>query len=206
MKRLCTKPLLWLTIACVLALLTLSGCSTEAEAPPIADQSRDLLDDDGDGVINARDKCPATPHSAIVDNDGCPTFVERTESNDLHILFANDSTVIPDEFLSQIKRMADFLATYADARIELKGYASPVGASEYNLGLSKRRAKVVRQQLIDYGVSPNRIKTLGFGDSEPVTASTIEQSNALSRRVTARVRGEKGNVLEEWTIFSLRAD
>ncbi|MGR5063754.1 OmpA family protein [Photobacterium sp. DNB22_13_2] len=206
MIKLYTKPLLWLPLAWVLALFSLSGCSTEAEAPPIADQSRDLLDDDADGVINARDKCPGTPHSAIVDNDGCPTFVERAESNDLHILFANDSTVIPDTFLSQIKRMADFLATYAEARIELKGYASPVGGSEYNLGLSKRRAKVVRQQLIDYGVSPNRIKTLGFGDSEPVAASTKEQSNALSRRVTARVRGEKGNVLEEWTIFSLRAD
>ena len=206
MTRLGLKLRLGLILVWSGAAGILTGCSTEAEAPPVAEQSRDLMDDDDDGVINARDKCPGTPHAAIVDNDGCPTFVERSESNDLHILFANDSTVIPDNFLSQIKRMADFLASYPEARIELKGYASPVGASEYNLGLSQRRAKVVRQQLIDYGVSPNRIKTLGFGDSEPVAATTREQSNTLSRRVTARVRGERGNVLEEWTIFSLRAD
>lgn len=118
--------LVWLGAASIL-----TGCSTEAEAPPIAEQSRDLMDDDGDGVINARDKCPGTPHAAIVDNDGCPTFVERSESNDLHILFANDSTVIPDNFLSQIKRMADFLATYPEARIELK--ATPVQSGHRNI-------------------------------------------------------------------------
>ncbi|MGF1683232.1 OmpA family protein [Photobacterium minamisatsumaniensis] len=189
------------------ALLTLlNACTTDADIPPVAEQSWDLLDDDNDGVINARDKCPNTPLSAIVDNDGCPTYVERSESNDLHILFANDSTVIPASFLPQIKKMAQFLAQYPEARIELKGYASPVGAAAYNIGLSQRRAKVVRQQLISFGVDPARIKTLGFGDSEPVVASTVEQTNTLSRRVTARVRGERGNVLEEWTIFSLRTD
>ncbi|AJR06409.1 putative outer membrane protein [Photobacterium gaetbulicola Gung47] len=209
MMRTCTNALLRL-LASILVLITvtglLAGCSTQAAAPPVTEQSRDLMDDDADGVINARDKCPGTPHSAIVDNDGCPRLVERSESSDLHILFANDSTVIPTNFLGQIKRMADFLANYPEARIELKGYASPVGASDYNLGLSQRRAKVVRQQLIEFGVSPNRIKTLGFGDTVPVAANTREQSNTLSRRVTARVRGERGNVLEEWTIFSLRAD
>ncbi|PSW20756.1 OmpA family protein [Photobacterium sanctipauli] len=191
--------------ALALALM-LVGCTTDAESPPVAEQSRDLFDDDSDGVINARDKCPGTPLSAIVDNDGCPTYVERSESNDLHILFANDSTVIPDTFLAQIEKMARFLAQYPEARIELKGYASPVGAVDYNIGLSQRRADVVRQQLISYGVSNARIKTLGFGDTEPVAASTPEQTNTLSRRVTARVRGERGNVLEEWTIFSLRTD
>ncbi|KLV05529.1 membrane protein [Photobacterium aquae] len=192
-------------ILLIVALLG-SGCSTEAEPPPIASQSRDLLDDDNDGVINARDKCAATPHQAIVDNDGCPTFVKRNEANDLHILFANDSTVIPDKFLSEISRMAAFLSQYPEARIELKGYASPVGGHDYNLDLSKRRAEVVRRHLINLGVAPKRIITVGFGDNEPVAAATPEQTNTLSRRVTARVRGSQGQVLEEWTVFSLKAD
>lgn len=194
------------TLLILAITLFTQGCATDAEAPPVAQQSRDLFDDDDDGVINARDQCPDTPHDAIVDNNGCPTLVEHNESNDLHILFANDSTVIPSQSLPQIQKMAAFLASYPEAHIELKGYASPVGGHDYNLGLSQRRAEVVRRQLISYGVAPNRIKTLGFGDNDPVAASSEEETNTLSRRVTARVRGERGNVLQEWTIFSLRAD
>ncbi|MGF1869395.1 OmpA family protein [Photobacterium indicum] len=187
-----------------LLALTLFGCSVTVEDPPIAEQSQDQRDFDKDGVINARDKCADTPHSAIVDNDGCPTSINREEENDVRVLFANDSTAIPEAFLSEIQRMADFLDVYPEAYIELKGYASPVGNSEYNIGLSKRRATKVREQLIAEGVAPQRIKTIGFGDAEPIAAESREATNTLSRRVVARVVGSKGSLVEEWTIFTLR--
>lgn len=187
-----------------LLALTLFGCSVTVEDPPIAEQSQDQRDFDKDGVINARDKCADTPHSAIVDNDGCPTSINREEENDVRVLFANDSTAIPEAFLSEIQRMADFLDVYPEAYIELKGYASPVGNSEYNIGLSKRRATKVREQLIAEGVAPQRIKTIGFGDAEPIAAESREATNTLSRRVVARVIGSKGSLVEEWTIFTLR--
>ncbi|MGF1687817.1 OmpA family protein [Photobacterium japonica] len=190
----------------MLWLGNLAGCSLEADPPPVAEQSRDLLDDDGDGVINARDRCPDTPHAAIVDNNGCPTIVEHTDTTELHILFANDSTVIPTDFLPQIEKMAAFLAAYPDTHIELKGYASQVGAHDYNFTLSQRRAEVVRQHLTTLGVTPARIRTVGFGDTQPVSAASEEEAHTLSRRVTARVRGERGSVLNEWTIFSLRTE
>jgi outer membrane protein OmpA-like peptidoglycan-associated protein len=187
-----------------LLALTLFGCSVTVEDPPIAEQSQDQRDFDKDGVINARDKCADTPHSAIVDNDGCPTSINREEENDVRVLFANDSTAIPEAFLSEIQRMADFLDVYPEAYIELKGYASPVGNSEYNIDLSKRRATKVREQLIAEGVAPQRIKTIGFGDAEPIAAESSEATNTLSRRVVARVVGSKGSLVEEWTIFTLR--
>jgi OmpA-OmpF porin, OOP family len=187
-----------------LLALTLFGCSVTVEEPPIAEQSQDLQDFDNDGVINARDKCADTPHSAIVDNDGCPTSINREQENDVRVLFANDSAEIPEAFLSEIQRMADFLDTYPETYIELKGYASPVGNSAYNIGLSKRRAAKVREQLITEGVAPQRIKTIGFGDAEPVEAESDEAINTLSRRVVARAIGSKGSLVEEWTIFTLR--
>jgi OOP family OmpA-OmpF porin len=187
-----------------LLALTLFGCSVTVEEPPIAKQSQDQRDFDNDGVINARDKCADTPHSAIVDNDGCPTSVNREEENDVRVLFANDSAAIPEAFLSEIQRMADFLEVYPETYIELKGYASPVGNAEYNIGLSKRRAAKVREQLIAEGVAAQRIKTIGFGDAEPIEAESSEATNTLSRRVVARVIGSKGSLVEEWTIFTLR--
>ena len=187
-----------------LLIFSLFGCSVSVEEPPIAEQLQDQQDFDNDGVINARDKCADTPHPAIVDNDGCPTRIDREEENYIRILFANDSTVIPESLLPEIQRMADFLETYPEVYIELKGYASPVGKKEYNIDLSKRRATKVRDQLIADGVTPQRIKTIGFGDAEPIAAESIEASNTLSRRVVARVIGSKGSIVEEWTIFTLR--
>jgi hypothetical protein len=38
--------------------------------------TRSLADDDGDGVPNARDKCPDTARGALVDARGCPTDLD----------------------------------------------------------------------------------------------------------------------------------
>ncbi|MDC4170403.1 OmpA family protein [Photobacterium damselae] len=190
----------------VMSLMTLSllGCSISAQQPPVATQTKDLRDFDSDGVINTRDKCADTPLGSVVDNDGCPTYVKTDEKNSVHVLFANDSSVIPETYMTQIKETAQFLETYPEAHIELKGYASPVGNSAHNQYLSDIRAANVKQQLIDFGVAENRIKTVGFSDSDPIEAATSEASNTLSRRVVAQVVGSQGHVVEQWTIFTVR--
>ncbi|MCD9547013.1 OmpA family protein [Photobacterium carnosum] len=190
----------------IIGLLTLSlfGCSLSVPQPPVAKQTKNLFDNDSDGVINQRDHCPKTPIDAVVDNNGCPTYIDSSEENKIHVLFANDSSVIFENYRNNIKNMSTFLAKYPKTHIELKGYASPVGNTAYNVALSKRRASVIRQALINEGVTPARIKTVGFGDSDPVKASDIEESNTLSRRVVAQVVGSQGNVVKEWTVYTVR--
>ncbi|OAN11130.1 hypothetical protein A3K86_19385 [Photobacterium jeanii] len=186
-------------------VIALTGCATSVDDnPPIADQSRDLRDDDDDGVINARDKCAGTPHSAIVDNDGCPTYVDNQEEGKIHVLFANDSSQIPPEYQAQINEMSQFLKTHPSTYLELKGYASPVGSHKYNIALSQRRALAVKNQLLSAGVPESRIKTVGFGDNEPISADSTELTNTLSRRVVAQVKTSTNKVVEEWTIFTVR--
>ncbi|MCD9524794.1 OmpA family protein [Photobacterium carnosum] len=187
-----------------LLALSLFGCSLSVPQPPIAKQTKNLFDNDSDGVINQRDHCPKTPIDAVVDNNGCPTYIDSSEENKIHVLFANDSSVIFENYRNNIKNMSTFLAKYPKTHIELKGYASPVGNTAYNVALSKRRASVIRQALINEGVTPARIKTVGFGDSDPVKTSDIEESNTLSRRVVAQVVGSQGNVVKEWTVYTVR--
>ena len=190
----------------IIGLLTLSlfGCSLSVPQPPVAKQTKNLFDNDSDGVINQRDHCPKTPIDAIVDNNGCPTYIDSSEENKIHVLFANDSSVIVENYRNNIKNMSTFLAKYPKTHIELKGYASPVGNAVYNVALSKRRASVIRQALINEGVTPARIKTVGFGDSDPIKASDVEESKTLSRRVVAQVIGSQGNVVKEWTVYTVR--
>ncbi|GAL09865.1 hypothetical protein JCM19233_842 [Vibrio astriarenae] len=107
---------------------------------PVPNQTFDLLDDDRDGVINARDMCPGTPIGAEIDNEGCGTMSASRSQMQIYILFANDSDVINPPFINQIRDMAMFLKDFPQTSIELKGYTSKVGSDEYNLELSKRRA------------------------------------------------------------------
>lgn len=169
---------------------------------PVAEQGSDLLDDDNDGVINARDNCPQTPVDAKVNNQGCSEMVESSELQKLHILFANDSSTVEPIFQDQIRQMAEFLQLYPQASIELKGYASKVGNAEYNQKLSELRSESVRLLLIRFGVTPDRIRVIGFGETVLVADGDDQVSHAQNRRVTASVVGIKGEVLKEWTVFT----
>lgn len=169
---------------------------------PTPKQIADLVDDDRDGVINARDLCPDTPLSSDIDNDGCGTYITTQETMALHILFANDSADINPAFLGQIRSMSDFLKQYPSTSIEIQGFASRVGKAEYNLKLSKRRAFNVENALISNGISSSRIKIVGYGDTKLTDEFPDEIAHAKNRKVVATVIGYKGSIKEEWTIFT----
>ncbi|UUM29460.1 OmpA family protein [Vibrio japonicus] len=171
-------------------------------ATPVATQIDDLRDEDDDGVINARDLCPKTAVGAEVDNDGCGTYIKSSDKMNLHILFANDSSVVQPMFSRQIRDMSEFLESYPSTSIELQGYASKVGRAEYNLALSKRRAEAVQRMLINNGVSPERVSIVGYGDTRTSGEVDDEATQAQNRKVVASVVGHKGHVKEEWTIFT----
>ncbi|CAK4067852.1 OmpA family protein [Vibrio sp. 16] len=171
-------------------------------ATPVPNQIDDLLDEDKDGVINARDLCPQTPARSEIDNDGCGTYINTSEKIDLHILFANDSDVVQPIFMTQIRELADFLEEYPSTTVELQGYASKVGRPDYNLELSKRRAEAVENLLLDYQLDADRVTIVGFGDTNLSVEGDDEQAHAQNRKVVASVIGHKGQVKEEWTIFT----
>lgn len=174
----------------------------EYTATPEPVQRADLLDEDGDGVINERDLCPQTPLHADIDNDGCGTYIKSQQEMSLHILFDNDSSDVQPYFLVQVREMAAFLTQYPSTSIELQGYASKVGNPEYNMELSKQRANSVREALQNNGILSNRIRIVGFGDSQLEDSGDSQLAHARNRKVVATVVGHKGNVKEEWTIFT----
>jgi outer membrane protein OmpA-like peptidoglycan-associated protein len=169
---------------------------------PVPDQTFDLLDDDKDGVINARDMCPGTPIGAEIDNEGCGTMSASRSQMQIYILFENDSDVIGTAFMNQIRDMAMFLKDFPQTSIELKGYTSKVGSDEYNLDLSKRRAASAESALKKYGITDDRIRIVGFGESELVAQGDEEVSHAQNRRVVATVVGLENVVDMEWNIFT----
>jgi K(+)-stimulated pyrophosphate-energized sodium pump len=62
-----------------------------------------------------------------------------------------------------------------------------VGSAESNLRLSKNRASSVVAQLVNKGVSRDRLTAEGYGEEDAVADNSIEQGRAQNRRAAIRV-------------------
>ena len=143
-----------------------------------------ILDDDKDGVINAKDKCLDTLHGVKVDKDGCEILSKPVS---LNILFEVDKSIVRDVDLTQFNKYVKYLNRYPESTIILKGHTDSSGGTKSNLLLSKQRASSAKKVLVKMGINKSRIKTVGYGESKPIVANDTKENKQLNRRVTAQI-------------------
>jgi OOP family OmpA-OmpF porin len=66
--------------------------------------------------------------------------------------------------------------------ILVEGHTDNVGSNRINDALSKRRAESVKRYLVKKGISPRRIKTVGYGERRPIASNATEWGRRLNRR------------------------
>jgi len=71
--------------------------------------------------------------------------------------------------------------------IEIIGYTDALAGEEYNLALSRQRAKQVYEYMIANGIARERLKYRGAGKTEYIGDNNIEAGRQLNRRVEFRV-------------------
>ena len=62
-----------------------------------------------------------------------------------------------------LQAAAATLKLYPEVQIEVAGHTDSVGNEETNRELSQKRAEVVRQLLIGFGVAEDRLSAVGYG-------------------------------------------
>jgi outer membrane protein OmpA-like peptidoglycan-associated protein len=72
-------------------------------------------------------------------------------------------------------------------KVELSGHTDNVGDTQMNLDLSKSRAEVLKQYLVNKGISSERIFTQGYGSAFPRGDNTTEAGRRLNRRVEIKI-------------------
>lgn len=142
------------------------------------------LDTDGDGVPDYRDVCANTPRGQEVDKYGCSVFSNESSVQHLRVSFAFDSARVPESYYDEVRDVAILLGVHEDITVEIQGHTDLIGTTEYNQGLSERRAKAVADILVnEYGIDRNRIKAVGYGKSQPVINQITLDANARNRRI-----------------------
>jgi outer membrane protein OmpA-like peptidoglycan-associated protein len=80
-----------------------------------------------------------------------------------------------DELRAIAESFKRYVAMDPSAKLMLSGHADERGASDYNQGLSERRAELVKQFLTDQGVSPDHLETQAFGEKQNLSADEIKE-------------------------------
>jgi len=102
--------------------------------------------------------------------------------------FEFDRDRLTSESEEILGRVARRLASCAEVPIQVDGYTDSIGASEYNLGLSERRAESARRFLIQQGIEPDRLTARGFGSNHPLVPNDTPEGRAANRRVEMHPR------------------
>lgn len=100
------------------------------------------------------------------------------------IYFDFDKADIKPESEPAIKEIAKVLDENPKLKVHIVGHTDNVGKLDYNIELSKRRAEaVVRELLVKYKISKDRLRAFGVGSLCPVATNDTEDGRAKNRRV-----------------------
>lgn len=72
-------------------------------------------------------------------------------------------------------------------KANISGYTDSNGSLEDNKTLSQKRADAVKAYFISQGVSADRINSVGYGESNPITSNDTEEGKAQNRRVEIEI-------------------
>ena len=102
-------------------------------------------------------------------------IVRRYGTSQMQVLFDNDKSDIASRYRSEVEDAAIVLKKNPQLGVVLKGYASPAGNPKYNYDLSMRRNEAVKRMLIDYGVFPDQISSVFYGEDKTSSASNARR-------------------------------
>lgn len=108
------------------------------------------------------------------------TARQKFENDD--VLFEYDSAALLPEAQSLLMEKAEWLRNHAGVEVVVEGHTDERGTVAYNLALGDRRAESVRSFLMDLGVDTSRIRTISYGEENPIDPGQNEAAWARNRR------------------------
>lgn len=99
------------------------------------------------------------------------------------ILFATNSTAVSGASRADLSTLASSINRYPDSTVNVIGHTDNVGDAAFNDDLSQRRAQAVTSVLINAGVAPQRLRSIGRGEAQPVATNQTAQGRQANRRV-----------------------
>lgn len=111
--------------------------------------------------------CKEGFHNAMAElnaQEDTGTPVPRTTA--YMVFFNHNEWVLTPEGARVLDKVIEDLLQLPDAQVLLHGHTDTSGTDDYNMSLSERRAKAVRQALVEGGVDEKHISYFAFGETD----------------------------------------
>ncbi len=100
-----------------------------------------------------------------------------------NIFFETNSFQLTARSITELEKVFKVLTDERILKVEIAGYTDNAGSKEYNLQLSKKRAKSVFDYLIENGILPSRMISVGRGATNFLNENISEEEKAQNRRI-----------------------
>jgi len=145
-------------------------------------------DNDQDKILDKDDKCPNDPedYDGVEDTDGCPDLMVKDEGDRIAtptIYFKFDKWDIDPKSYPVLDDLVTLLKQKSTIELLIGGHTDSKGSDKYNKTLSQKRVDSVRNYLIRGGVDTSRLKSVGYGEEQPIDSNRSPEGRARNRRV-----------------------
>lgn len=108
----------------------------------------------------------------------------RIDLGDLpKIQFDLDSAKLRSSAYEVIDLIAQVLRENPRLKLRITAHTCTIGERDYNMRLSRSRAKSVKEALVKSGIPPPFIRFYGKGPDDPIADNRTEEGRELNRRV-----------------------
>jgi outer membrane protein OmpA-like peptidoglycan-associated protein len=99
------------------------------------------------------------------------------------LMFQKNSSEISESYKSDLSGAAEVFNKYPDTDIVIEGHTDDSGSDDFNMTLSEKRAKAVKDFFVSKGVKAERMSTKWYGETQPKYANDSEANRQKNRRV-----------------------
>jgi len=102
---------------------------------------------------------------------------------DFYLYFNFDKYAVKDGIKPSLATLAKALGENKDIHIKIDGYTDFIGTEAYNLDLSVKRARAIKDFLISKGAIGSNISIEGYGEQNPADTNQTAAGRSRNRRV-----------------------
>jgi outer membrane protein OmpA-like peptidoglycan-associated protein len=121
-----------------------------------------------------------------VNQDARGTIISMSD-----ILFDVGKASLTADLKTNLAKIAGILTVFKTSKVVVEGHTDNQGTAEYNQTLSEERALNVMEFLVEQGVAPARLTSMGYGFTKPVADNATREGRQKNRRVDLVIRDKK---------------
>lgn len=140
------------------------------------------------GGVVALDVEMIIPNDAVRARHLCSRAVNAHRHGTVGFLESRD--VLRSSARLELDRIISLADACRESTLSITGHTDSSGSEALNLELSLARAKAVAEYLVERGISPERLVTVGAGSSEPVASNETRYGRGLNRRIEIRLHDD----------------